>query len=165
LFQRVRCSASRRRRSSRARVSACSPLGTVAPPDHVVSVHPTPVASLSELRHRGFRIPSHTTVFTDFVAHTQWIYPSVERYCVPAEEIARDLMARGVARERVTVTGIPVAAEFAHAAERAQGRLALGLSPRPPTIYSATSATYSTTATWLRAFPSPPASSRAPAVT
>ena len=77
------------------------------PPDHVVSVHPTPVASLSELRRRGLHIPSHTTVFTDFVAHTQWIHPHVDRYCVPAEEIARDLTARGVARERVTVTGIP----------------------------------------------------------
>ena len=31
---------------------------------------------------------------------------------MPAEEIARDLTARGVARERVTVTGIPVAEEF-----------------------------------------------------
>jgi len=104
------------------------------PPDHVVSVHPTPVASLSELRHRGLHIPSHTTVFTDFVAHTQWIYPNVERYCVPAEEIARDLIARGVARERVTVTGIPVAAEFTQTSERAQAKLALGLSPRLPVL-------------------------------
>jgi processive 1,2-diacylglycerol beta-glucosyltransferase len=104
------------------------------PVDHVVSVHPTPVASLSELAGRGLRIPTHTTVFTDFVAHTQWIYPHVDRYCVPAEEIARDLIARGVARERVMVTGIPVAEEFTHPSERAQARLALGLSPRIPVL-------------------------------
>jgi processive 1,2-diacylglycerol beta-glucosyltransferase len=104
------------------------------PPDHVVSVHPTPVASLSELRRRGLRIPSHTTVFTDFVAHTQWIHPHVDRYCVPAEEIARDLTARGVARERVTVTGIPVGEEFVQPSERAQARLGLGLSPRLPVL-------------------------------
>jgi len=104
------------------------------PPDHVVSVHPTPVAALSELGRRGVRIPPHTTVFTDFVAHTQWMYPHVERYCVPAEEIAHDLTARGVARERVTVTGIPVAGEFAQPSERAQARLALGLSPRLPVL-------------------------------
>lgn len=104
------------------------------PPDHVVSVHPTPVAALSELGRRGVRIPPHTTVFTDFVAHTQWMYPHVERYCVPAEEIAHDLIARGVARERVTVTGIPVAEEFAEPSERAQARLALGLSPRLPVL-------------------------------
>jgi len=103
-------------------------------PDHVVSVHPTPVAGLVELRRRGLTIPPHTTVFTDFVAHTQWIYPHVERYCVPAEEIARDLIARGVGRERVTVTGIPVSEEFGQPSERAQARLALGLSPRLPVL-------------------------------
>jgi processive 1,2-diacylglycerol beta-glucosyltransferase len=103
-------------------------------PDHVVSVHPTPVAALSELRSRGVLIPPHTTVFTDFVAHTQWIHPHVDRYCVPAEEIARDLMARGVPRERVSVTGIPVAQEFAEPSERAHARLALGLSARAPVL-------------------------------
>jgi processive 1,2-diacylglycerol beta-glucosyltransferase len=103
-------------------------------PDHVVSVHPTPVAALSELRARGVAIPPHTTVFTDFVAHTQWIYPGVDRYCVPAEEIAHDLMARGVPRERVVVTGIPVAPEFTVPADRAAARLALGLSPRLPVL-------------------------------
>lgn len=103
-------------------------------PDHVVSVHPTPAAALSELGARGRAIPSHTTVFTDFVAHTQWIHPRVDRYCVPAEEIARDLLARGLHRDRVTVTGIPVAREFAEPSERAQARLALGLSPRLPVL-------------------------------
>ena len=107
---------------------------TAERPDHVVSVHPTPVAALSELRSRGFAIPSHTTVFTDFVAHTQWIHSHVDRYCVPAEEIARDLMARGVPRRRVTVTGIPVAREFAESSERAHARLALGLSARLPVL-------------------------------
>jgi processive 1,2-diacylglycerol beta-glucosyltransferase len=103
-------------------------------PDHVVSVHPTPVAALSELRARGVPIPPHTTIFTDFVAHTQWIYPSVDRYCVPAEEIAHDLLARGVPRERVVVTGIPVGTEFSLPADRAAARLALGLSPRLPVL-------------------------------
>ncbi len=103
-------------------------------PDHVVSVHPTPVAALSQLRSRGLPMPSHTTVFTDFVAHTQWIYLHLDRYCVPAEEIARDLTARGVPRERVVVTGIPVGREFMELSERAQARLALGLSPRLPVL-------------------------------
>jgi processive 1,2-diacylglycerol beta-glucosyltransferase len=107
---------------------------TAERPDHVVSVHPTPVGALSELRSRGVTIPSHTTVFTDFVAHTQWINSHVGCYCVPAEEIARDLTARGVPRERVVVTGIPVSREFMQPSERAQARLALGLSPRLPVL-------------------------------
>src|SRR6185503_18001734 len=103
-------------------------------PDRVVSVHPTPVAALSVLRSRGIAIPPHTTVFTDFVAHTQWIYPLVDRYCVPAGEIAHDLTARGIPRDRVVVTGIPVGEEFGQPADRAAARLALGLSPRLPVL-------------------------------
>jgi processive 1,2-diacylglycerol beta-glucosyltransferase len=103
-------------------------------PDAVVSVHPTPVAGLGELRSRGVAVPPHVTVFTDFVAHTQWIYPQVDRYCVPAEEIARELTARGIPRERVTVTGVPVGSEFAEPGDRAAARLALGLSRRLPVL-------------------------------
>jgi len=103
-------------------------------PDCVVSVHPTPAAALSELIARGRTVPPHTTVFTDFVAHTQWIQPRVDRYCVPADEIARELVARGLPRERVAVTGVPVAREFSEPSERAQARLALGLSPRLPVL-------------------------------
>jgi processive 1,2-diacylglycerol beta-glucosyltransferase len=103
-------------------------------PDHVVSVHPTPAAALSELRSRGLPVPPHATVFTDFVAHTQWMHPHVDAYCVPAEEIAHDLKARGVPRERVAVTGVPVGQEFGEPSERAQARLALGLSPRLPVL-------------------------------
>src|SRR5205823_13776336 len=102
--------------------------------DQVVSVQPTPAGALSFLRSRGERTPPHTTVFTDFVAHTQWIHSHLDRYCVPAEEIARDLTARGVPRARVVVTGIPVGQEFTEASERAQARLALGLSPRLPVL-------------------------------
>ena len=43
-------------------------------------------------------------------------------------------MARGVPRDRVVVTGIPVGPEFTVPADRAAARLALGLSPRLPVL-------------------------------
>jgi processive 1,2-diacylglycerol beta-glucosyltransferase len=102
--------------------------------DQAVSVQPTPAAALSFLRSRGEPTPPHTTVFTDFVAHTQWIHPHVDRYCVPAEEIAHELTAKGLPREGVVVTGIPVACEFLQQPDRAAARLAVGLSPRLPVL-------------------------------
>jgi processive 1,2-diacylglycerol beta-glucosyltransferase len=103
-------------------------------PDLVVSVHPTPAGAFSELRASGLvRVP-HATVFTDFVAHTQWIYPEVDWYCVPADEIKHDLVARGVPRERITVTGMPVAQEFAEPVDRITERRSLGLSSRIPVV-------------------------------
>lgn len=103
-------------------------------PDCVVSVHPTPAGALSELRARGFPAVPHATVFTDFVAHTQWIHPGVDWYCVPAEAIKNDLTARGVPGQRVVVTGVPVAPEFAQPMDRAAARFSLGLSPRLPLL-------------------------------
>ena len=102
--------------------------------DQVISVQPTPAGALSYLRSRGEKTPPHTTVFTDFVAHTQWIHPHVDRYCVPSEEISHDLTARGLPRESVVVTGIPVGPEFHEPADRAAARLSLGLSPRLPVL-------------------------------
>ena len=102
--------------------------------DQAVSVQPTPAAALSYLRSRGEPTPPHTTVFTDFVAHTQWIHPYLDRYCVPAEEIAHELTAKGLPRQGVAVTGIPVACEFLQQPDRAAARLAMGLSPRLPVL-------------------------------
>jgi len=102
--------------------------------DQVVSVQPTPAGALSYLRSRGDTTPPHTTVFTDFVAHTQWIHPHVDRYCVPAEEISHELTARGLPRDSVVVTGIPVAPDFLEQPDRAAARLSLGLSPRLPVL-------------------------------
>ncbi|MFQ5828584.1 MAG: glycosyltransferase [Candidatus Methylomirabilia bacterium] len=103
-------------------------------PDCIVSVHPTPAGALSELRARGLTRVPHATVFTDFVAHTQWIFPGVDWYCVPAEPIQNDLIARGIPRERVVVTGIPVGTDFARPADRRAARASLGLSAWVPVI-------------------------------
>ncbi len=103
-------------------------------PELVISVHPTPAGAFSRLRARGSARVPHATVFTDFAAHTQWIYPEVDWYCVPADEIKHELVARGVPRERIAVTGIPVLQEFATPVARAAARRALGLSHAVPVV-------------------------------
>ncbi len=103
-------------------------------PDDIVSVHPTPAGAVSELRARGLAAVPHATVFTDFVAHSQWIHSGVDWYCVPAAAIKNDLVARGVPRERVVVTGMPLAPEFSQPMDRATAHLALGLSSRLPVV-------------------------------
>ncbi len=103
-------------------------------PDLVVTVHATPAAALAELRRTGRSPVPHATVFTDFVAHTQWIFEAVDRYFVPAAEIVNDLGARGIPPERVVVSGVPVGLEFARPADKAAARLTLGLFPRVPVV-------------------------------
>jgi processive 1,2-diacylglycerol beta-glucosyltransferase len=103
-------------------------------PDAVVTVHATPAVAMAVLSRTGRRVPPHTTVVTDFVAHSQWVAPGIDRYCVAADEVGHDLVARGIPRGRVVVTGVPVRAEFAAAPDPAQARLALGLPADVPVV-------------------------------
>jgi processive 1,2-diacylglycerol beta-glucosyltransferase len=103
-------------------------------PAAVLTVHATPAVAMAALAREGHRVPPHTTVVTDFVAHSQWIAPGIDRYCVAAEEVGHELVARGIPRERVVVTGVPVRAEFACAPEPAAARAALGLPSGVPVV-------------------------------
>ena len=103
-------------------------------PDAVVTVHATPAAALSALAAEGRRVPPHTTVVTDFVAHSQWIARGIDRYCVAAEEVGHEFVARGIPRERVSVTGVPLRAEFETGVDGAAARRALGLDADVPVV-------------------------------
>ena len=103
-------------------------------PDLVVTVHATPAVAISSLARQGVRVPPHTTVVTDFVAHSQWIAPYVDRYCVADPEVRHELIARGIASERILVTGVPVRPQFTHPVAPAAAREALGLATRAPVV-------------------------------
>ena len=103
-------------------------------PDAVVTVHATPAAAMAALAASGRAIPPHTSAVTDFVAHSQWMPRPVDRYCVAAEEVRNEFVARGIAPDRVVVTGVPVRPDFSRAVDPAAARTALGLSPGLPTV-------------------------------
>lgn len=103
-------------------------------PDAVVTVHATPAAAMAALALTGRRLPPHTTAVTDFVAHSQWMPRPVDRYCVAAEEVRNEFVARGIPPERVVVTGVPVREEFSREVDANDARRALGLTPDRPTI-------------------------------
>lgn len=102
--------------------------------DAVVSVHATPAAALTALAREGRPLPPHTTVVTDFVAHRQWIAGGVDRYCVADDEVGHEFVARGIPRERIVVTGVPLRPEFSQPANGAAARRRLGLSPGCPIV-------------------------------
>jgi processive 1,2-diacylglycerol beta-glucosyltransferase len=103
-------------------------------PDAVVTVHATPAAAMAALAASGRAVPPHTTAVTDFVAHSQWMPRPVDRYCVAAEEVRNEFVARGIPPDRVVVTGVPVREEFSRPVEATEARRALGLAPRLPTV-------------------------------
>ena len=104
-------------------------------PDVMLCPHFLPLEILGGMRAKtpGFK-PLAVCVITDFEAHAFWMEPVVDLYCVAAEHTKARLVARGVAAERVLVTGIPVAAKFSARVNAGAVRRPLGLRSDVPTL-------------------------------
>lgn len=99
-------------------------------PRAVVCTFPEEAGVLSELRRYRRWSGFTCVVITDYVAHSQWIHPNTDLYCVPSAEVAGALIARGVPPARVAVTGIPLRAAFALRHDRERVRRELGVDGR-----------------------------------
>jgi processive 1,2-diacylglycerol beta-glucosyltransferase len=97
-------------------------------------VHATPAVVMSMLAERGRPLPPHTTVVTDFVAHSQWMARHIDRYCVAADEVKHQYVARGIPAERIIVSGMPLRQEFEETVDGAAVRAAFGLSSSAPVV-------------------------------
>lgn len=103
-------------------------------PDVVICTHFLPAELLSGLSRKGkFATPCWVQV-TDFDVHSLWVHPGMAGYCVASEEIAWRLAAKGVPREIIRVTGIPVMPGFGAAHSRVECARELGIDPAKKTI-------------------------------
>jgi processive 1,2-diacylglycerol beta-glucosyltransferase len=97
-------------------------------PDVVICTHAFPCGVMAEYKKQFADSPPVVGVVTDFVVHAFWIHPNIECYAVATEEMRATLVARGVPRDRIVVSGIPVKPAFGEPhADRAQLRERLGL--------------------------------------
>ncbi len=81
-------------------------------PDIIVSTHALAVQVVHRLVQRDEYTGQHGVVITDFVAHRTWMAEGVDAYFVPSD-LTREILAnRGVPREKLFVTGIPVKLEI-----------------------------------------------------
>jgi processive 1,2-diacylglycerol beta-glucosyltransferase len=103
-------------------------------PDAILCTHFLPAELLSRQKARGRELPPLWVQVTDFDVHALWVHGHVDRYCVANEEVAFRLADRGVARDRIAVTGIPVMPQFATPLERASCAAELGVAPGKFTV-------------------------------
>ena len=104
-------------------------------PDAVLCTHYLPVELLGALRSKWPGPPPLTvSIVTDFEAHALWMEPSVDLYCVAAEETKARLVARGAEEARVLATGIPVSARFSNRIDTAAVRKQYGLRDDLPIL-------------------------------
>jgi processive 1,2-diacylglycerol beta-glucosyltransferase len=98
-------------------------------PDVILATHFLPAELLSRQKAKGKKLPPLWVQVTDFDVHALWVHPHVDRYCVASEEVAFRLADRGVPKERITVTGIPVMPQFSAPLARAECARELGVAP------------------------------------
>lgn len=103
-------------------------------PDALVATHFLPCQVLAPSRERGDeRFALHVAI-TDFDVHAFWVQPTADRFYVGSPEVRAILAGRGIAAERIDVTGIPIAQAFSRAYDRAAIRRRLELADDRPVV-------------------------------
>jgi len=81
-------------------------------PKVIVCTFPTPAGVVSRLKAEGRIDIPLVVVVTDVAVHSQWIHPEVDAYLVAANTIPPKMARRGIASEKIHVTGIPIRPQF-----------------------------------------------------
>jgi processive 1,2-diacylglycerol beta-glucosyltransferase len=81
-------------------------------PSVVVCTHAFPCGVMAEYKRLYDPDLPVMGIVTDFVVHPFWIYRSIDGYAVATPEMRATLIARGVATDRIIVSGIPVDPRF-----------------------------------------------------
>lgn len=93
------------------------PLLLALRPDAVVCTHAFPCGAMAEYKNLFPDAPPVVAVVTDFAVHGFWIHERVDRYVVATETMRDAVMTRGIPKEAIFVSGIPVRREFGHRTE------------------------------------------------
>lgn len=81
-------------------------------PDIVICTHPFPCSAVAYLKKTQYPNIVLTGVITDFAVHQMWIFDEVDLYFIGSADMLMAMVAKGVSRKRVAVTGIPVLPSF-----------------------------------------------------
>lgn len=103
-------------------------------PGVILTTFPTPAGVIGELKRRGLVLSPLVTVITDNAVHTQWVNPWTDLYIVASDSVMEGLVLRGIPRERIAVTGIPIDGRFAEEIPRRTLCTRYGLDPGVPTV-------------------------------
>lgn len=96
-------------------------------PRVIISVFPLPAGVLSQMKECGdLHVPT-VTVITDMCVHSQWVHSQTDLYVVGSNEVANGLMERGIPRDRIAATGIPIMPAFNHTFDKARLKAEFGV--------------------------------------
>lgn len=103
-------------------------------PDVLIATQMYPNALLSHYIQKGLIKQPVIGVLTDYGVHGVWVRNTTDVYCVSHEEVAEELRKRGIAAERIKVTGIPLVPAFSNIPTQSQARAHLALDSCPTVL-------------------------------
>ncbi|HEX7251636.1 MAG TPA: glycosyltransferase [Thermoanaerobaculia bacterium] len=98
--------------------------------DAVLTTHFLPCQVFAPYRKRGRDRFPLGVVLTDFDAHAYWVQPTADRFFVATAELSAILAGRGITKQKISVTGIPIMPAFAKRHDRRALRARWRLSAR-----------------------------------
>ncbi len=104
-------------------------------PDIVVCTHAPPLAALALEKERGYVSLPLAGVITDLKPHNYWVRRGADLYIVPVESAAREMEKRGIPKEKIRITGIPIHPTFREPIAKPEARTRLGLPVSAPVIF------------------------------
>lgn len=103
-------------------------------PDHVICTHFLPAQLLSRKIVKGaFTRPVWVQV-TDFDLHALWVHENMTGYFAANDEVAWRMANRGIPRNNIHITGIPIMPVFSDSRSRIECAWELGLDPDRKTL-------------------------------
>ena len=103
-------------------------------PDHIICTHFLPAELLAHDIRRGRAVPPVWVQVTDFDLHRMWVQAGMRGYFAASDEIAFRMAARGIPKEHIAVTGIPIMAAFSQRLDRQTCAKELGIAPNKTTL-------------------------------
>ena len=103
-------------------------------PDTIICTHFLPAELFSRMIGRGDTDLDCWVQVTDFDVHSLWIHHHMTGYFAANPEVMWRMADRGIERERITVSGIPIMPAFSQPLSREECAQELGLDPEKLTL-------------------------------
>lgn len=99
-------------------------------PDVILTTHAFPTGMLAVLKKRGqLNIPLAAAI-TDFHVHSFWIHPEVDRFYLPAQDLAYSLKKYNISSAKIKGTGIPIRSQFTVSQDKHEARKLLNIAEK-----------------------------------
>ncbi len=99
-------------------------------PDVIIGTHSFAAMVMSVFKSKGLISCPCIGIVTDFMIHPLWENTSIDYYVLPAEQLTHQLMKKGISRDKIISTGIPVKEQFSRVIPKDEARAALGIDDK-----------------------------------